>query len=481
MSRRPIIATLAAAAALAVPTALAVPGAGATSTRHAAASQATAPYENANLPVRKRVADLLSRMTLQEKIGQMTQAERAERRPERREGHERHARQRAVGRRLGAHPEHARRRGPTWSTPTRRPRWRPGCTSRSSTASTRSTATATCTARPSSRTTSPSARRATRRSCRRSSTSPPRRRARPARSGPSPRASAPPATTAGAARTSASARTRSSSRKMETAIDGFQGKDAKGIDKPDRVLATAKHFAGDGLTTYGTGSNSGQTGNYPIDQGVDQVSHGTFYRLALQPVRAGDPGPQRRLGHAVLLGRRLDRGRPRQPDQHARQQGPDPGLAEGSGGLRRVRDLRLQRDRPHRPDDRRRSPRGSSRASTPASTCSCSPRTSRTSRRRWPPRSTAGQVSMARIDDAVSRILTKKFELGLFEHPYTDRRYLDQVGSRAAPRGRPPGRGEVAGAAASNQRGALPLPNKTTCTWPAPTPTTSATRPAAGR
>jgi beta-glucosidase len=41
----------------------------------------------------------------------------------------------------------------------------------------------------------------------------------------------------------------------------------------------------------------------------------------------------------------------------------------------------------------------------------------------------AGRVSMARIDDAVRRILTKKFELGLFEHPYTNRRYLNQVGS----------------------------------------------------
>ena len=43
----------------------------------------------------------------------------------------------------------------------------------------------------------------------------------------------------------------------------------------------------------------------------------------------------------------------------------------------------------------------------------------------------SGQVPMARIDDAVSRILTAKFELGLFEHPFTDRRYIDQVGSPA--------------------------------------------------
>ena len=35
------------------------------------------PYQNAVLPVSQRVQDLLSRMTLAEKIGQMTQAERA--------------------------------------------------------------------------------------------------------------------------------------------------------------------------------------------------------------------------------------------------------------------------------------------------------------------------------------------------------------------------------------------------------------------
>jgi beta-glucosidase len=43
----------------------------------------------------------------------------------------------------------------------------------------------------------------------------------------------------------------------------------------------------------------------------------------------------------------------------------------------------------------------------------------------------AGRVSQARIDDAVSRILKKKFELGLFEQPYTDRTHIDEIGSRA--------------------------------------------------
>jgi beta-glucosidase len=41
----------------------------------------------------------------------------------------------------------------------------------------------------------------------------------------------------------------------------------------------------------------------------------------------------------------------------------------------------------------------------------------------------AGRVPMERIDDANRRILTKKFELGLFENPYTDRSFTSTVGS----------------------------------------------------
>ena len=41
----------------------------------------------------------------------------------------------------------------------------------------------------------------------------------------------------------------------------------------------------------------------------------------------------------------------------------------------------------------------------------------------------AGRVTMARIDDANRRILTKKFELGLFEQPLTNRTWTATVGS----------------------------------------------------
>ena len=40
-----------------------------------------------------------------------------------------------------------------------------------------------------------------------------------------------------------------------------------------------------------------------------------------------------------------------------------------------------------------------------------------------------GDISSERIDDAVRRILLKKFELGLFDHPYGDQAMLGSVGS----------------------------------------------------
>jgi beta-glucosidase len=41
--------------------------------------------------------------------------------------------------------------------------------------------------------------------------------------------------------------------RMMTAIDGFQGPRARELDERDRVLATAKHYAGDGDTEFDTG------------------------------------------------------------------------------------------------------------------------------------------------------------------------------------------------------------------------------------
>ena len=63
---------------------------------------------------------------------------------------------------------------------------------------------------------------------------------------------------------------------------------------------------------------------------------------------------------------------------------------------------------------------------------------------------------MSRINDAVRRILTKKFELGLFEHPFTDRSNIDQIGS---PEHRAVARRAVAKSQVllKNRAGTLPL------------------------
>ena len=42
----------------------------------------------------------------------------------------------------------------------------------------------------------------------------------------------------------------------------------------------------------------------------------------------------------------------------------------------------------------------------------------------------SGEISMARIEDAVERILRVKFVAGLFEFPFTNRSLLDTVGCK---------------------------------------------------
>jgi beta-glucosidase len=71
----------------------------------------------------------------------------------------------------------------------------------------------------------------------------------------------------------------------------------------------------------------------------------------------------------------------------------------------------------------------------------------------------SGEVPMERVDDAVGRILRVKFELGLFEHPYADRTLSDEIGS--------PGHREVARQAVResmvllrNEDDLLPLPKE---------------------
>jgi beta-glucosidase len=63
------------------------------------------------------------------------------------------------------------------------------------------------------------------------------------------------------------------------AVRGFQGADLQG---PTRVAACAKHYVGDGGTTWGTGSKDA-TGARRIDQGDTQVDEATLRKIHIAP------------------------------------------------------------------------------------------------------------------------------------------------------------------------------------------------------
>jgi beta-glucosidase len=66
-------------------------------------------------------------------------------------------------------------------------------------------------------------------------------------------------------------------------IKGLQG---SGLDGANTAVATAKHFIGDGGTAFGSSTASGPTGPYLLDQGVDQMAEATLLQLFLPPYEA---------------------------------------------------------------------------------------------------------------------------------------------------------------------------------------------------
>lgn len=208
---------------------------------------------------------------------------------------------------------------------------------------------------------------------------------------------------------------------MESAIDGLQGPPGHLADR-DRVLATAKHFAGDGDTTYGTA-----TGDYKIDQGIAITNHQDFWRTSLQqyvpavqehhvgsvmPSYSSVDWTEDGLGNPVkmhaskelitdVLKGSMDFGGFVISDWEGIHAIPGDWPTQVRTGVNAGIDMMMEPN------------------------AYLSFETTLTAE------VNAGRVSMSRINDAVSRILSKKFELGLFEHPYTDRTNLPAIGSPA--------------------------------------------------
>ncbi|MBO3095002.1 glycoside hydrolase family 3 N-terminal domain-containing protein [Cellulomonas dongxiuzhuiae] len=206
----------------------------------------------------------------------------------------------------------------------------------------------------------------------------------------------------------------------ETAIDGLQGPARSEVDRPDRVLASVKHFAGDGDTTFGTGS-----GDYTIDQGVTITSREDFERIDLAPYvpavrdhRAGTVMPsfssvdwtEDGTGNPVKMHAQTElvtgwlKGEQEFDgfvisDWEAIKQLPGDYAAQVRASVNAGVDMFME---PNSPDPFVATLMGEVRA---------------------------GRVPVARVDDAVRRILRQKVELGLFEHPYTDRAGQGSIGS----------------------------------------------------
>src|SRR4051812_48515494 len=209
--------------------------------------------------------------------------------------------------------------------------------------------------------------------------------------------------------------------RMETAIDGFQGGPGQLKDR-DRVLATAKHFAGDGDTTYGTA-----TGDYKIDQGVAVTNRQDFYDKAL---RQYVPAVQdHHVGSVMPSYSSVDwteDGVGNPIKMHASQELISGWLKRDTGfsgfvisdweGIHQI------------PGDWATQVKTGVNAGIDMM---MEPNSYKDYIATLIDEVKARRVSRARVDDAVRRILTKKFELGLFEHPFTDRRNIDEVGSAA--------------------------------------------------
>ena len=209
---------------------------------------------------------------------------------------------------------------------------------------------------------------------------------------------------------------------METVIDGLQ-------HGPRGVLATAKHFAGDGLTAYDA-SKAG-TGAYPIDQGIDRVTRAEFDRLALAPYWPAVQ--QHHVGSIMPSFSSTDFNGGSTDDaikMHANhelltdvlkgQMGFDGFVISDWQAIRQLPGTYAQQVETA-------VNAGVDMFMEPYSGSS-------TGYREFIDTLTGlvgHGVSQARIDDAVSRILTAKFNLGLFEHPLTDRTKIDQIGSKA--------------------------------------------------
>jgi beta-glucosidase len=206
--------------------------------------------------------------------------------------------------------------------------------------------------------------------------------------------------------------------KMETIISGLQGNHH--LASNTSVLATAKHFLGDGGTKFGSGS-----GDYTIDQGITYVTQKQLNALFVGPYKTAIAD---RVGAVMPSYSSLQiLGKDSAPiKMHARKD-MITGLLKQKLGFKGfvISDYSAidQISPDYKSDVKTGVNAGLDMIMVPNDYVTFeSDLTDLVG---------TGDVPMSRINDAVSRILRQKFALGLFDHPFADRTNINKIGSPA--------------------------------------------------
>jgi beta-glucosidase len=225
---------------------------------------------------------------------------------------------------------------------------------------------------------------------------------------------------------------------MESIVDGLQGRGSHRYDD-DRVLATAKHYAGDGDTEFDVAAAAANVGKpwyqqvYTIDQGITVTTRPDFWRIDLAPYQAAVGGHD--VGSVMPSFSSVDwieDGVGNPIKMHANhelitdvlkgQLGFDGFLISDWEGIHQIPDS-------SNPGNGGLTPYKVRTGVNAGTDMFMEPFSSGQFETLLAAEVATGGVSMARIDDAVARILRTKFELGLFEHPFASLSDVDKVGS----------------------------------------------------
>ncbi|HEY2042130.1 MAG TPA: glycoside hydrolase family 3 N-terminal domain-containing protein [Jatrophihabitans sp.] len=206
---------------------------------------------------------------------------------------------------------------------------------------------------------------------------------------------------------------------MATIIDGLQGNG--NLSKNTSVLATAKHFLGDGGTKYGSSTN----GNYTIDQGVTYATQQQVDALYLAPyqtaVAKGVGAVMPSYSSLQILGKDAA-----PIKMHARAD-QITGVLKDKLGFKGFVISDWQGIDQISPDYKNDVKVGVNAGIDMIMV----PYNYQTFTTDLTSLVGSGDVTKARVDDAVQRILTQKFALGLFDHPFADRTNMPTIGSAA--------------------------------------------------